>query len=526
MTDYYSPYDLLRRRLEPLEAKFNPSGIGPGMSYGKLLSILADYMPGVGDVKAGVDAVDAAQQGDILGAGLAGLGVVPFVGSLKNLPIRHPDLRKAPMEELISTMDQIRNRNVQRGLNTDIATGSIRDEIARRNAVDMLGLPETNTALDRANALGYTQDAYHGTPGYEEIGGFGSAEHRGRATKAKSAKMADWASSSPEVAESYSYHSDPTIPLPPSPEIDSIDKRLGDIWEEIKRLRDKHNVPHPPSDLEYSPETLKAYNEGLDRQIKFVKEDPEYIALIEEQVNLHAKRKELDKARLQQLMDMKHRNILPLRVKDATTFNPKQEDALTQLNAIIGANERNLTELPEYKTFEKLYSEQTVPGPHDPYSLVKSFIDEYDNTLKQGGAGNEFLSSYYDKVGFNKLYEKIKSNPSLLGIFDKSQKGKLIKKIPTVYDAKGKYYGKIPKGLSGQIKMAPEGTEVFRFDNLVDPEPVSTHYAIMKPNAVRSRFAAFDPARKDESNLLASIAAGGLSIPLLLRMLEEDQYGY
>jgi hypothetical protein len=48
----------------------------------------------------------------------------------------------------------------------------------------------------------------------------------------------------------------------------------------------------------------------------------------------------------------------------------------------------------------------------------------------------------------------------------------------------------------------------------------------MKPNAVRSKFAAFDPARKDESNLLASIAAGGISIPLLLRMLEEDQYGY
>jgi hypothetical protein len=102
----------------------------------------------------------------------------------------------------------------------------------------------------------------------------------------------------------------------------------------------------------------------------------------------------------------------------------------------------------------------------------------------------------------------------------------IVNKIPTVYDAHGFGYEDIPYGLSGQLKKAPEGTEVFRFNNLVDPDPASTHYAILKPNAVRSKFAAFDPARKDESNLLASIAAGGLSIPLLLRMLEEDQYGY
>lgn len=35
-------------------------------------------------------------------------------------------------------------------------------ETARQNAVKMLGLPETNTAMDRARAMGFT-DAYHGT---------------------------------------------------------------------------------------------------------------------------------------------------------------------------------------------------------------------------------------------------------------------------------------------------------------------------------------------------------------------------
>jgi hypothetical protein len=36
-------------------------------------------------------------------------------------------------------------------------------EIARQNAVKMLGLSETNTAMDRAKAMGFVDDYYHGT---------------------------------------------------------------------------------------------------------------------------------------------------------------------------------------------------------------------------------------------------------------------------------------------------------------------------------------------------------------------------
>lgn len=99
MTDYYSPYDLLRRRFEPLEAKFNPSGIGPGMSYGQLLSILADYAPGIGDIKSGMDAIGAVQQGDLLGAGLTGIGVLPMIGSIKGYRgTLHPEIRNYPKD--------------------------------------------------------------------------------------------------------------------------------------------------------------------------------------------------------------------------------------------------------------------------------------------------------------------------------------------------------------------------------------------------------------------------------------------
>ena len=36
-------------------------------------------------------------------------------------------------------------------------------ELAQKNAVDMLGLPANNTAMDRANAMGFNKQGYHGT---------------------------------------------------------------------------------------------------------------------------------------------------------------------------------------------------------------------------------------------------------------------------------------------------------------------------------------------------------------------------
>lgn len=44
-------------------------------------------------------------------------------------------------------------------------------ETARRNAVEMLGLPENNTAMDRAKAMGFDIGGYHGTGNvFDEMG--------------------------------------------------------------------------------------------------------------------------------------------------------------------------------------------------------------------------------------------------------------------------------------------------------------------------------------------------------------------
>ena len=48
-------------------------------------------------------------------------------------------------------------------------------EIARKNAVKMLGLPENNTAMDRARAMGFDTPAYHGTP-YGDFSEFKKSE--------------------------------------------------------------------------------------------------------------------------------------------------------------------------------------------------------------------------------------------------------------------------------------------------------------------------------------------------------------
>lgn len=45
----------------------------------------------------------------------------------------------------------------------------------------------------------------------------------------------------------------------------------------------------------------------------------------------------------------------------------------------------------------------------------------------------------------------------------------------------------------------------------------------LNPSMVRSRFAAFDPARINENNLLASLAALGISIPVMRGLLQEEE---
>jgi len=51
-----------------------------------------------------------------------------------------------------------------------------------------------------------------------------------------------------------------------------------------------------------------------------------------------------------------------------------------------------------------------------------------------------------------------------------------------------------------------------------------TTLALMNPSSVRSRFAAFDPARRNENDLLAGLAALGIGLPVASGLLNQEQY--
>lgn len=74
-------------------------------------------------------------------------------------------------------------------------------ETARKNAVKMLGLPENNTAMDRAKALGFDVDAFHGTTG--DVRNFDPKMRGSNTNQAGSAMRADWATNRPDTAAGY-----------------------------------------------------------------------------------------------------------------------------------------------------------------------------------------------------------------------------------------------------------------------------------------------------------------------------------
>jgi hypothetical protein len=84
------------------------------------------------------------------------------------------------------------------------------------------------------------------------------------------------------------------------------------------------------------------------------------------------------------------------------------------------------------------------------------------------------------------------------------------------FDADGARYNDISAQIEEVLdKAKADGLDGVKFKNLVDQADYSlhnpaTHYAIFDPKNIRSRFAKFDPAKKDSANLLASVGGAGL----------------
>ena len=76
----------------------------------------------------------------------------------------------------------------------------VANEVAQKNATEMLGLPPDNTAMDRAKAMGFDANAYHGTN--REFTEF-SNSMLGVKTGAKSAQKAHFFANNPELSNTY-----------------------------------------------------------------------------------------------------------------------------------------------------------------------------------------------------------------------------------------------------------------------------------------------------------------------------------
>ena len=147
------------------------------------IDIATGFLPVVGTAQAGRDFERARRDKDKLGMALASLGAVPVVGGVANAANKARKGGQAGEEAV----------KVLRGPRAEAL------ETARQNAVKMLGLPENNTAMDRAKALGFV-DAYHGTA--DDIAKIDPAKF-GSATGAQSAKKAFWAVDDPTTARGY-----------------------------------------------------------------------------------------------------------------------------------------------------------------------------------------------------------------------------------------------------------------------------------------------------------------------------------
>lgn len=112
-------------------------------SVGDVAMEMNSFMPVTGDIQSGVMAANDLKNKNYGSAALNGLGLLPFVPSLAGTL----GGKGNKLTEILKQKTKY----------------EIAHELAQKNAVEMLGLPANNTAMERAKALGFDTPAYHGT---------------------------------------------------------------------------------------------------------------------------------------------------------------------------------------------------------------------------------------------------------------------------------------------------------------------------------------------------------------------------
>ena len=347
---------------------------------------------GAGDVASGLLAADDVRRGDYMNAALNGVGVLPFIPSMAGMVKgKGDDIAKAIRQP--TKYEQAH-------------------EIARQNAVKMLGLPENNTAMDRAKALGFENGWYHGTT--HDFNKFGGKTH----SKEGHLGAGHYFTSSPVDASANYAGVGPDLTI-----------RLEREAENILNMTD---TPWRGSD---DP----AYQAALVKAAQKLKGDSEGLVI----PAMVRSKKPID--------------ISP-DARQYIDFTPKYDR-----DGEFVDDSKNVYKL--FKTLEKQgIDPNQVAGSLELYDEIRAA--DFDNALRQSEPimyaedyntgdliGNDVIRNIYKGLG----YDAVKM------------------------DAASAF---------PNMKNIPQGTK---------------HLIVNNPNQVRSRFAAFDPARINEPDLLGIV---------------------
>jgi ADP-Ribosyltransferase in polyvalent proteins len=151
-------------------------------SIGQSAQEINSFMPITGDIQSGIMAANDIKNKNYGSAALNGLGLLPFVPSLAGAL----GSKGAKLAEILKTKPKTQYE--------------LAHELAQKNAVDMLGLPPNNTAMDRAKALGFDTPAYHGTNA--DFNAF-DLSHTGTASGAEQYGSGVYTTTNPTMASGY-----------------------------------------------------------------------------------------------------------------------------------------------------------------------------------------------------------------------------------------------------------------------------------------------------------------------------------
>jgi len=371
-------------------------------------------------------------------------------------------------------------------------------ETARQNAVKMLGLPESNTAMDRAKAMGY-MDYLHGTERLDRL-------LQGKTLDPKRATSGPmpYGTSTPELASSYAISKADTSRR-------ALDE--GDVRKYFELAPKDIGIsgfrsPIPVEQaFNFMSQEQKANIRDLAPRVGYENLDEFTGQFIVHQPNVNAT---LSPSQWDWLMKNEAKGN-PLTALRHMWYESGQliddPSKLAEIYRLAGVNAPiSQTNAPWTQAQGVLVGKARISNPIDTSNSEQ--VSQIIGPLKQAFAKDRSKK----KVGPDQWGKESRYTPKewVSELEQDLASGKESYVWTSIPDKVTNELNKL--GFNGIIDRSGKGGGA--------KEPVVIPFG---PSQVRSRFAAFDPARIDEKDLLAGLAALGIGVPMISGLLQEQE---